>query len=196
MKIVSTYKVKICQTHGAFKTTVEKDREATDFLIDVVLAEWEYVSKIKSPFNRLRAVEKLIHQTANNLNPKYDFDKDFYKFPSYLRRASIQEAIGKVSSYKSNYLNWQRGKKGKEAGKPKAGKIYPAMYKDNCFVRTGTLTARLKVFTKNTWDWLNVELKNTDVKYIQKHCKSRKECVPTLQRRGKTGIWILHLRRR
>ena len=63
------------------------------------------------------------------------------------------------------------------------------MYRDNCFVRTGTNTARLKVFMNKTWDWLNIELKNTDVKYIQRHCKNRKECVPTLRKRGKN--WYL-----
>ena len=63
------------------------------------------------------------------------------------------------------------------------------MYKDNCFVRTGTYTARLKVFNKNTWDWLDVELRKTDVNYIQTHCHNRKECVPTLRRRGKN--WYL-----
>ena len=94
MKIISTYKVKICNTHGAFKATVDKYREATDFFIGVVLAEWEYLSRIQSQFDKLRAIELLTHQTANNLNPKYNFDKDFYKFPSYLRRAAITEAIG------------------------------------------------------------------------------------------------------
>ena len=186
---MSTYKVKICKSNGAFSTTVKQYRKAVDFLIDVVLTEWEYISQINSAFDKLKAVEKLIHQTTNNLNHKYNFDKKFYKFPSYLRRASIQEAIGKVSSYKSNYANWEEQKKGQEPGKPKAGKIFPAMYRDNCFVRTGTNTAKLKVFTNNTWDWLNIELKNTDVKYIQKHCNTRKECVPTLQKRGKN--WYL-----
>lgn len=186
---MSTYKVKICQTHGAFKSTVEKYREATDFFIDVVLAEWEYLSKMQSPFDKLRTVELLTHQTASNLNPKYNFDQNFHKFPSYLRRASIQEAIGKVSSYKSNYENWQANQKGREPGRPEAGKMYPAMYRDNCFVRTGTFTARLKVFINNTWDWQNIELKKTNVDYIQTHCKDRKECVPTLRRRGKN--WYL-----
>ena len=189
MKIMSTYKVKICKSNGAFSTTVEQYRKAVDFLINVVLTEWKYISQINSTFDKLRTVEKLIHQTTNNLSPKYNFDKNFYKFPSYLRRASIQEAIGKVSSYKSNYANWEEQKQGQEPGRPKAGKIFPAMYRDNCFVRTGTNTAKLKVFMNNTWDWLNIELKNTDVKYIQKHCKTRKECVPTLQKRGKN--WYL-----
>ena len=186
---MSTYKVKICNTHGAFKATVEKYREATYFFIDVVLAEWEYLSRIKSQFDKLRRIELLTHKTAKNLTPKYNFDKNFYKIPSYLRRAAITEAIGKVSSYKSNYKNWLANQKGKEPGIPKAGKIYPAMYRDNCFVRTGTFKARLKVFINNTWDWQNIELKKTDVDYIQTHCKDRKECVPTLRRRGKN--WYL-----
>ena len=189
MKIISTYRVKICQTHVAFTATVEKYREAVNFFIDVVLTEWEYLSKMQTQFDKLRALELLTHQTAANPNPKYNFDKNFYKFPCYLRRAAIQEAIGKVNSYKSNYENWQANPKGREPGMPKSGKIYPAMYRDNCFVRTGTLTARLKVFINNTWDWQNIELKKTDVNYIQRHCQSRKECVPTLRRRGKN--WYL-----
>ena len=189
MKIVSTYKVKIRKTHGAFKNTVEQYRLAVDFFISVVLAEWEYLSQISSSLDQQRAVEILTHRTSNNPSPKYDFAKDFYKFPSYLRRAAIIEAIGKVSSYKSNYTNWEKNPKGQEPGEPKAGKIYPAMYRKNCFVRTGTNTAELKVYINRTWDWLDIELKNTDVKYIQKHCKNRKECVPTLQRRGKN--WYL-----
>lgn len=189
MKIMSTYKVKIASTHGSFKNTIEKYRMATDFFIDIILKEWVVLSKVKSQSSRLREIETLTHQTSTNLNPKYNFDKDFYKFPSYLRRAAISEAIGKVSSYKSNYENWLKAQKGKEPGLPKAGRIFPAMYRDNCFIRTGTNTARLKVFINKTWDWLNIKLKNTDVSYIQKHCQDRKECVPTLRRRGKN--WYL-----
>ena len=185
MKIITTYKVKIRKAYRAFKDTVEKYRMAADFFISVILAEWEYISKIGSQFSRLREIEILTHRTSTNPNPKYNFAKDFYKFPSYLRRAAITEALGKVSSYKSNYENWQKKQEGKEPGLPKAGKIYPAMYRDNCFIRTGTLTARLKVFINNTWNWQNIELRKTDVHYIQRHCKTRKECVPTLHRRGK-----------
>ena len=186
---MTTYKVKICRSYGAFKDTVEKYRMATNFFIFVILAEWKYISKISSQFFRLREIEILTHTTSTNPNPKYNFDKDFYKFPSYLRRAAITEALGKVSSYKSNYEKWQKQQEGKEPGLPKAGKIYPAMYRDNCFVRTGTLTARIKVFINKTWDWQDIEFRKTDVKYIQKHCKTRKECVPTLRRRGKN--WYL-----
>ena len=54
-------------------------------------------------------MEQLCHKTAKNPNPKYEgFDKKFYKFPSYLRRGAINEAVGKVSSYQSNFANWER----------------------------------------------------------------------------------------
>ena len=68
---------------------------------------------------RQREIELLTHQTEKNPNTKYNFDEDFYKFPSYLRRAAINEAIGKVSSYKSNLANWQEKPEGKEAGMPR-----------------------------------------------------------------------------
>ena len=189
MKLMSTYKVKIGSIHGALYHTVDIYRAATEFFINAVISEWDYISSVTSSLDRVRAVEKLTHRTASNPVPKYEFDKNFPKFPSYMRRASIMEALGKVSSYKSNYANWQSTDKGREPGRPVSGKIYPAMYRDNCFVRTGTLTAKLKVFINNTWDWLKVSLRKSDVDYIQRHCKTRKECVPTLRRRGKN--WYL-----
>jgi IS605 OrfB family transposase len=63
------------------------------------------------------------------------------------------------------------------------------MYRDNCFIRSGTYTARLKVYIRNTWDWLDVDLKKGDVDYILRRCKSRKECAPVLRKRGKE--WFL-----
>ena len=83
MKIASMYKVKIRKTHGAFKNTVEQYRFVVDFFMSVVLAEWKYISQISSSLDQQRAVEILTHRTSNNPLPKYDFAKDFYKFPSY-----------------------------------------------------------------------------------------------------------------
>ena len=37
--------------------------------------------------------------------------------------------------------------------------------------------------------WITVRLRKTDVDYILRHCQFRKECVPTLQKRGK--CWYL-----
>jgi len=189
MKIMTTYKTKIRDSHRALANTVEIYRQAVDFLIGVALEEWNALKEIERSLEKQRAIECVIHHTKSNPCPKYDFDSRFGKFPSYLRRAAITEAVGKVSSYKSNYANWEGNPQGKEPGIPVAGYIYPAMYRDNCFVRTGTYTARLKVWIRNTWDWLDVQLRKSDVDYIQRHCATRKECAPTLRRRGKN--WYL-----
>ena len=189
MEVMTTYKVKIKESHGALKATVNLYRQAVDFFIDVSIKEWDMVEKIEQPLKKQRAIECLVHHTRTNPNPKYNFDQIFGKFPSYLRRAAISEAIGKVSSYKSNYSNWEKTKIGNEPGYPKAGYVYPAMYRDNCFVRTGTYEARLKVWISNTWDWINIKLKKTDVDYILRNCANRQECVPTLRKRGKN--WYL-----
>ena len=186
MKIFSTYKVKIKDSHKAFGDTIDLYRKATGFFIEICLAEWNAISQLNGK-NRNNMVEHLAIATEKYPFPKYPIP--FYKFPSYLRRAAISEAIGKVSSYKRNLTNWQENPQGKEPGLPVAGYIYPAMYKDNCFVRTGTYTARLKVWIRNTWDWIPVQLRKSDVDYIQHHCRSRQACVPTLQRRGKN--WYL-----
>lgn len=49
--------------------------------------------------------------------------------------------------------------------------------------------AALKVFIRNTWDWVLVDLRKSDADYILHHCGNYKECVPTIQKRGKE--WFL-----
>lgn len=51
--------------------------------------------------------EKLTHATKDNPLPSYTFDKLFPKFPSYLRRSAISDAIGIVSSHRSNLKNYE-----------------------------------------------------------------------------------------
>jgi IS605 OrfB family transposase len=187
MKIISTYGVKIKTYNHIFKETVEVYRHATDFLIQVCLNEWEQISPLKGQ-NRLTYVEALIHVTDRHPDVKYTkFDKQFYKLPSYLRRSAINEATGKVSSYKSNLANWENEdlkNRGRKPSFPKAGYIYPCMYRGNMYQRIGTYEAKIKVYIRNTWDWLTVKLRKSDVDYIEHRCATRKKCAPTLQKRG------------
>ena len=69
---------------------------------------------------------------------------------------------------------------GKHPGSPSAGYVYPAVSRDNMFVRTGTYTASIKVFTRSTWDWLEISLRKGDVDYILRHCKNRFQVVSGL----------------
>ena len=195
MKLMSTYAVKISRSadlRSTLSATAGIYRKAVDFFIGVCDREWDTVSLHRQQTERVNTVESITVRTKKRQVVPYDFGKDFYKFPCYLRRAAISEAIGKVSSYRSNLKNWETEDprtRGRRPGYPKAGYVYPAMYRDNMFVRTETYTASIKVFTRNTWDWLDISLCKGDVDYILHHCGSRKECVPTLQKRGK--LWYL-----
>lgn len=188
MKIFSTYSVKIKHYNHIFKDTVSEYRDAVNFLIDVCVSEWAEISAMNGNLLRLQCVERLCHETANNSNVKYSgFDKKFYKFPSYLRRGAINEAIGKVSSYQSNLANWENSDmltRGKIPSHPQAGYTYPCMYRTVMYEQTDAYEAKIKVFVHNTWDWMTVQLRKSDIDYINHRCTSRKKCAPTLQKRG------------
>ena len=192
MKINSTYKVKIKHYNHIFKDTVTVYRDATDYIINVCLENWDYISNIETNLNKKTYIENLIHKTKDNPNVSYDFDKRFYKLPSYIRRSAIAEALGKVSSYKSNLSNWEDNlveKAGKKPSLPVAGHIFPVLYRDNMYKQTGTYEAKVKIYIRNTWDWLTVKLRKSDINYINRHCQNRKHCVPALRKRGKE--WFL-----
>lgn len=189
MQIYTTYKVKIKHYNHIFKDTVTVYRNAVDYLIGVCDEHWDALSAIKGSLTQQRYVETLIHATKDNPFPTYDFDKRFYKFPSYLRRGAISEAIGKVSSYRSNLANWSNNPCSTVPSMPKAGFVYPSMYRTVMYNQTDDYKAQIKVFVRNTWDWITVDLRKSDMDYINRHCKTRKKCAPALQKRGKE--WFL-----
>ena len=190
MKIFSTYSIKIKHYNHIFKETVRCYRLAVDFFVEIALKEWETLQEIPSLNLRQSCMEQLCVRTSKRPMPLYPFEdarKVFYKFPCYLRRAAINEALGKVSSYKSNLENWENTpvvSRGKMPSKPCAGNVYPVLYRKAMYQRENPYQASIKVFTRNTWDWLTVDLNKGDVDYITHHCLSRKECAPTLQKRG------------
>ncbi len=191
MYVYSTYSVKIKHYNNIFKSTVEIYRRAVDFFLKVCLDNWDNISALKG-HNRLSYIEQLTHKTKANPVVKYSFDKHFYKFPSYLRRGAVNDAIGKVSSYKSNLKNWETADKsmrGRKPSFPKVGNVYPCMYNQIMYEKTGIYEARIKVYIRNTWDWINISLRKTDIDYILKKCSCRKECPPVLRKRGKE--WYL-----
>ena len=52
------------------------------------------------------------------------------------------------------------------------------------YEQTDTYTAKVKVYIRNTWDWLILKLRKSDIDYISKRCASRKKCAPILMKRG------------
>ena len=194
MKTKAMYSQKIKHYNHVFKETVEAYRAAVTFFISVCMEEWDTISFQTSPQRRMNALEAMTHPTAKRPGVSHcfdDADKRFYKFPSYLRRAACMEAIGKVSSYRSSIANWEKDRTGKKPGTPAAGHIYPCLYHENMYREGEGYTARIKVYVRNTWDWITVQLRKSDVDYVKRHCSDMKQSSPTLQKRGKE--WYLDL---
>ena len=188
MRIMTSYKVKIKHYNHIFRDTVEQYRRAVRFFLEVCDARWAELSALTGK-GRNNRMERLTIQTAKNSSPEYNFSQEFYKFPCYLRRAAIQEALGLYSGYREKLEAWEKNPAGRKPSMCRAGGMMPAMYRDNMYVRTGAYTAKVKVYIRNTWDWLEVDLRKSDVDYISRHCAGRKECVPTLRKSGKQ--WFL-----
>lgn len=181
--------MKIKDYSHIFSETVEVYRKAVDFFMSVCIKEWNVISSFSSVHVQMMYIENMCHATKTYPEPKYDFDSMFYKMPSYIRRSAITEAIGKVSSYKSNLANWEKSPKGKRPRPGTSGRSFPTLYKDNMFKLTGEHEAKIKICRHGNWEWLSVTLRKTDMEYIARRCNGRKRCAPTLMKRGKQ--WFL-----
>lgn len=188
MNIFSSYKVKIKNYNKIFEEAVRIYREAVSFFIDICDKEWDMLEPLKN-LERCRKMEELSLHTKKNRNPKYDFNSKFYKMPSYLRRSAINTATGCYSSYRSNLKNWEENPLGRKPRLQLDRNVMPTLYKDNMYIRTGDDTARIKIFHRNDWIWLDIRLNNQDVRYIKSHCAFKKEYAPTLKKQGK--CWYL-----
>jgi len=194
VKVYTAYPVQIKTYAHIFDQTAYLYRIAVDHYIAIAIREWRTLEKLDTK-RQLSLMEKYSHATRKNPTPLYNVaaaDRRMYKMPCYLRRAAINNALGAVSSHMTRLKQWETsdpGKRGMPPGLPKAGMAYPAMYKKDSYKRTGGYTAKLKVFHQNTWTWLDVELRKSDVDYIARHCANRKECVPVLKKKGRR--WAL-----
>ena len=185
MKVVSSYKIGIKgidnQFNNIFKYTIDIYRKAVKFYIHLINNEWDLFKNIKGNGCVIIA-EGLSHKTEAHPNPKYNFDSKFYKMPSYLRRGAINKAFGIVSSYKSNYANWEANKQGRE---PKLQYnhlcmptfYYHNMYEGDCHSASG----KIKVFDGNDWVWKKINFKSQDLKYLKKYWSGKKAKAPVLE---------------
>jgi len=141
--------------------TVNEYRALCKALSYVVMGHW---TEIAGASSRCAAIEKLIHKTSSNPNPKYQyFQKRFYKFPSYLRRAAIEFVGGQVSSFLTRYYDWQSGnRKRKDALPPRFNPetgCYPALYRGQCVkFDSGFTVAQIKVWSGSDWVWIDVQI--------------------------------------
>jgi len=201
MKVVKTAKLKILTHTQTFDETIKIYNQALSFYIIVCEQEQSTLQGKKSK-EKLKYIESITHKTAKNRDIKYDFDKDFYKFPSYLRRAVIMEALGVIDSHFSRLENWEEKKeKALSKGKrfhEKAPKInyqpnsFPTLYKDNMWNKIEEGKAKIKVFKNSDWVWIDIDYSTKSLKSGQKYrFKNFKEFNPSLVKKGKK--YFLHI---
>ena len=184
MEITSSYDVELRNGKNIFTNTIKIYREALAFLIDVFFKEWDTLSSFTDNQKRFRTAESMIHNTKANA-AKYDFDAKFYKMPSYFRRAVTQDALGCVSSFVSNHVNWEAGgKKGREPKLQAKRFSCPAFYYDNMYkADEANNIAYLKLFVNNDWVFVPFKMRKTDVNYLRKYWSHCKPSAPTLEKR-------------
>lgn len=182
MKNIVSYCVELKQVNKILKPLVEVYQKALTYCIKVVEKEYDYLSEF-SKLKQNNIMEKLIHNTKDN-QAKYDFDTSFYKMPTYMRRAVVSEALGIVSSYKSNYNNWlENGSIGNEPQLNYKHNSYPTFYKNDMFKEKENYTIRLKLYLDNDYKFVDIKLKKTDKDYILKHFAGCDISSPTLEKR-------------
>jgi len=201
MKIVKTAKLKILTHTQTFDETIKIYNQALSFYIFV--CEQEQINfQDKTSKERLKYIESITHRTSKNRDIKYDFDKDFYKFPSYLRRAVIMDALGVIGSHFSRVENWEdkkekslsRGKKFFE--KPPIinyePNSFPTLYKDNMWKKIKDGVAKIKVFKNSDWVWIEIKYSTKSLKSGQNYrFINFKEFNPMLVKKGKK--YFLHI---
>ena len=142
--------------------TVKVYRRACRYLVGIIYTHWPELGELTTD-QWTPAVEKLMHQTRSRPNIKYpQFNKTFYKFPSYLRRAAIAFSAGQVSSFVTRYQEWQSGnRKRKDAKPPRLNAdtgCYPSLYKGQCYKLHGYKQVEIKVFNGSDWIWTSVQI--------------------------------------
>nr|WP_229415265.1 transposase [Moorena bouillonii] len=150
--------------------TVKVYRHACQFLVGIIYTHWSKLGELTAD-QLTPAVEKLMHQTAKRPSIKYpQFNKAFYKFPSYLRRAAFAKrrlrriafSAGQVSRFVTRYYDWQSGsRKRKDAKPPRLNAntgCYPSLYKGQCYKLHEFNKVEIKVFNGSDWVWTDVKI--------------------------------------
>lgn len=186
MKITSSYGMKLTGDLNALENSIRIYRDALHFVIPIVNTYWDEVTDFEYSNQRMMYIEKLVHSTKNN-QARYDFDTEFPKFPTYLRRAVLNCAIGIVSSYRSNLADWEKEPKGQAPQLSLTHYTYPAYYKKNLFRNFDPVrqTVELKVFKNGDWIFETYQLKTSDCKYYQTYLTGKKQNVPIIQKKGR-----------
>ena len=186
MRLIRSYGMKLTGDLSALETSIRIYRQVLSVLIPIINDEWETVKACRYTNQKYNLIEKWIHSTKTN-QARFDFDEQFPKLPTYLRRSAIAKALGIVSSYRSNLENWEQHRKGRVPKLSLTHYACPAYYKGNLFRNFDPIrqTIELKVFKNGDWVYEVYELKRSDCTYYQTYLAGKKQNVPIIQKKGR-----------
>lgn len=186
MRLTTSYKMKLTGDFKALENSLAIYRKALTYLIPIINNSWKELSQYEFSNQKYNQIEKWIHSTQNN-QAQFDFDQEFPKLPTYLRRSAISKALGIVSSYRSKLANWEVNQEGQS---PKLQLIHyehPAYYKRNLFKNFDPIhqTIELKVFKNGDWVFEQYGLKQSDCTYYKHYLARLKQSIPIIQKKGR-----------
>ena len=180
MQMVTSYAIAFKDGYDAVKRTTVIFNDAIRYITDVSFENWESISSLKGLLSRKQHIERLIHSTKNR-KAVYNFDQRFYKFPCYLMRAAIAEALGNVQAYMSNIDSWVKNEcRGAKPKLDRGGHVLPCLYRGNMYKKGFGDEACIKVFRNNDWVWQKIRLNHSDRKYLEKKTKGAAVSAPTI----------------
>ena len=193
-----SYGLKITEAYHIFDKTIKIYRNAVHYISDIAIRHYDELKSLESitgddgkviisaQQRRQQKMERLIHSTANNDAVYKRFDKEFYKFPSYLRRDAINTAIGLILSYRSQLQKWEDG--GKHGRRPYLNRnqnTMPCFYRNNTFLDSEeTNIVSLKLYNGKDWIWETFVIRDCDFMYAYSHMKEWKASAPVLVKRN------------
>lgn len=158
MVVIKTARQKLRNHTRHFGFTLDVCRDGCEFIGIAVHERWSDIDSLELPKQQVNHVEKLIRSTTKNKSSYAEFDKRFYKFPAYLRRAAISEYLGYVSSHMTRLAKWNKDSKGKPPAFQPKRNGFPVFYKGDLFKWVENGKVRQKLFNGNDWIWVTVPL--------------------------------------
>lgn len=158
MKLIRSDRLKIntsAEQRKALSDTLSLYRKYVRDLMVLVNARWR-VFQHSTGNDVVKLVEDLIHPTLKLPVVKHThFHKNYYKFPSYLRRVAIMDAVGQVRSFHTRYNDWlDSGMKHMPPKLTVSTATFPSLYKGQCIkFSQNSKTAFIKVWHSNDWMW-------------------------------------------
>lgn len=156
------------------KDTLKVFRDAVKMLSDIALTEWDGLKDLDNQ-DQLTYMEELVHTTKHHQAKYPEFDQAFQKFPSYYRRSAAHAACGQVSSYltrleqyeSKRYEHISNGRRFKEKAPTLNFEtaMFPSMYNNQMYKMDGC-DIQIKLFIRNTWDWVSVSMPMRDRKCL------------------------------